>query len=59
MNEHRPSLTSEMVALYRAMHARMHPRPILVDPYAVKLVRPTWGLAARSRAAYRVLRAIT
>lgn len=57
MKRHEQSRTSELIAVYRAIHAAQHEAPILVDPFAHKLVRPWWRLAARSRLLYALYRA--
>lgn len=55
MREHRASLTSELVAACRAMHVKWHADPVLVDPYAEKLVGRVFQLPIRSRLAYEVM----
>jgi methyltransferase (TIGR00027 family) len=55
MKQHRASLTSEMIATCRAMHAEFHDKPILVDPFARSLVRPLWRIPTRSHLLYKLL----
>lgn len=57
MRRNEQSQTSELIALYRALHTAQHATPILVDPYAHAFLRPTWRLAARSKLVYSLYRA--
>jgi methyltransferase (TIGR00027 family) len=43
------SRTAEIAALHRALHLRLAKQPILADPYAEKLIRPTWRMVVQSR----------
>jgi methyltransferase (TIGR00027 family) len=55
MKEYRASLTSEMIAMCRAMHVAYHDDPIIIDRHARSLVRPLWRSATRSRLFYKLL----
>lgn len=58
MRERRASLTSELVAACRAMHVKWHADPVLVDPYAEKLVGRMFQIPIRSRVAYELMRRV-
>jgi methyltransferase (TIGR00027 family) len=55
MKQHRASLTSEMIAMCRAMHLALHDDPIIVDRHARSLIRPLWRTPTRSRLFYKLL----
>jgi methyltransferase (TIGR00027 family) len=55
MKQHRASLTSEMIAMCRAMHVAFHDHPIIVDRHARSLIRPSWRAATYSQLLYKLL----
>jgi methyltransferase (TIGR00027 family) len=55
MKQHRASLTSEMIAMCRAMHVAFHDDPIIVDRHARSMIRPAWRAATYSQLLYKVL----
>jgi methyltransferase (TIGR00027 family) len=55
MKQHRASLTSEMIAMCRAMHVTFHADPVIADRHARSLIRPLWRTATRSHLFYKLL----